>query len=181
MWAEPPVGLENVSAYFVQNFLVSPERTNSWGQHYPVILIPPIERSVTDCDDYKVALPRENRLLVNFSGCSNPFVESQKFEKYVATLSRFIIDEADGRFDEIQFCCSQNLVDFLRRYLRADEHIRIDQLKHAEFLRQLRTSGFLLTAPGITTTLEAVAAKIPFAFPLPHNDSQALVSEIYQQ
>ena len=195
MWEKPPAGIENADIYFVQDYLVSPERIEKWKQLGNLILIPPIgvqaqklhSKSAFDSQDKAkrsssktISEKRRNRLLVNFSGCSNPFVDAVVYEKYVATLLPIILEEAENEFEEIQVCVNRDLAEILNeRYVH--EHLKIGQLPHDEFLKKLADSRFLLTAPGITTTLEAAASSTPFGFLLPQNDSQAMMSEMYRR
>ena len=192
MWREPPEGVENADIYFVQDYLVSPERIEKWKRFCNLILIPPIGVKVASLysesrSEDKIEVPtdqenagkRRNCLLVNFSGCSNPFVDAAIYEKYASTLLPIILEEAENEFEEIQVCVNRDLAEILkRRYFH--QHLTIGQLPHREFLTKLAGARFLLTAPGITTTLEAVASNTPFGFLLPQNDSQAMISEIYR-
>lgn len=195
MWEKPPAGIENADIYFVQDYLVSPERIEEWRQMGNLMLIPPInvqaqkldsESESEDKDEAKrsssetISKKRRNRLLVNFSGCSNPFVDAAVYEKYVLTLLPIILEEAENEFEEIQVCVNRDLAATLNeRYVH--EHLKIGQLPHEQFLKTLADARFLLTAPGITTTLEAVASHTPFGFLLPQNDSQAIMSEMYRR
>ncbi len=180
MWANPPVGVENAEIYFVQDYLVSAERIKQWSDTYPVMLIPPIIAPPESKQTLKPPDERTNRLFVNFSGCSNQYADEKIYEKYAATLTQIIIEEARDKFDEIEICVNQKLADKLKvKFSRSA--LLIGQLPQEEFLLKLADSRFLLTAPGITTTLEAVALKTPLGFLLPQNDSQAMMSEIYRR
>lgn len=179
MWKSPPAGIESVAAYLVQDFLVDRDRIESWRRSCPLVLVPPITEDHPVRVDAGEIRSRENRLLVNFAGCGNPYVGGEVYRKYAATLSRIIVSEA-REFDEVQICCNEGLADFLRSSI-SDRSVKIGHLAHADFLEQLSTSRLLLTSPGITTTLEALRAGIPFRFLLPQNDSQALASEIYRE
>ncbi|MCD9189189.1 MAG: hypothetical protein LUM44_22425 [Pyrinomonadaceae bacterium] len=180
MWREPPRGAENAEIYFVQDYLATPARIEKWSETLRIISVPPI--GILPKHDYSL-IPvneRKNRLLVNFSGCSNQYVNSKIYEIYVATLSKIIDDEASEKFEEIEICVNQTLAEQLKmRFSRSS--VKIGFLPKPEFLQKLAESRFLLTAPGITTTLEAVALKTPLGFLLPQNDSQAVLSEIYRQ
>lgn len=177
MLKSPPNGIENVAAYFVQDFLIERDQIESWGRNGPLVLVPPITEHLPERTSAGEAGGRENRLLVNFAGCGNPYVGSDVYKKYAITLSRAIVSEAHD-FDEVQICCNVELADFLRPSI-PERSVKIGQLLHYDFLEQLSTSRMLLTSPGVTTTLEALRAGIPFRFLLPQNDSQAMMSEIY--
>ena len=178
MWRSLPAGIENVAAYFVQDYLLSPERIEAWAAACPLMLVAPIE-SVTNT---RLEAPPEkrNRLLVNFSGCSNPFAPPEFYERYALVLASFILDEAGQRFDEITFCCNENLAAYLRKNLDSAPSLQVEHYAHEEFLRLLVSSEKVLSSPGITFTLEALALKVPVGFLLPQNDSQALMSERYR-
>lgn len=179
MWNAAPQGIENVAAYFVQDFLLPNDHVQSWHAEYPLVAVPAIMSDhLTSIDsDPK---PRVNKLLVNFSGCSNPHVNGKLFEKYALTLSKLIVDGA-FTFDEIQICTNQKLAALVDSNVTKSKQVKVDCLPQYDFIEQMQTSRLLLTAPGITTTFEALRANIPFAFLLPQNDSQALLSDIYRK
>lgn len=180
MWDAPPVGIGNANTYFAQNFAPARAHIADWRGDDPVILVPPILSGSSLTNAIGSIKPRENRLLVNLAGCDNPFVDATLFVRYATVLACTIADEALG-FDEILVCCSQNIADRIALETSGRPTIKAGHLAHRDFLELLVTSRMLLTAPGITTTLEAVRGDIPFSFLLPQNDSQAIVSEIYRQ
>lgn len=180
MWREPPTGIENAEIYFVQDYLVTSARVEKWSEKLRIISIPPV--GILPDDNFSVTSPndRSNLLLVNFSGCSNQYVDLKVYRKYVTNLSEVIIEEASERFEEIEIYVNQTLADHLKtRFSRSP--VKIGFLPKPEFLQRLAESRFLLTAPGITTTLEAIALKTPLGFLLPQNDSQAVMSEFYRR
>lgn len=178
MWNAVPQGIENVAPYFVQDFLFPQVRIGSWQNSYPLVVVPPIISEQLSTPIINLSL--RNKLLVNFSGCDNPYVDEKVFEKYALTLSNLIIDEA-GAFDEIQICSNRKLAELVDSKVTERKKVKADGLSQDDFIKQMQTSRLMLTAPGITTTLEAMRTKIPFAFILPQNDSQALLSEIYRE
>lgn len=178
MWPSLPAGIENVACYFVQDYLVSPERIQEWAAACPLVLVAPIE-SVSNTR-VEVQPGKRDRLLVNFSGCANPFAPPELYEKYALVLASSILAEAGQRFEGIIFCCNEKLADYLRKNLGAVPSVQVGHYAHEEFLRLLVTSALVLSAPGITSTLEALASQTPLGFLLPQNDSQALMSERYR-
>lgn len=178
MWPSLPDGIENVACYFVQDYLVSPERIQEWAAACPLVLVAPIE-SVSNTR-VKVPSGKRNRLLVNFSGCANPFALPELYEKYALVMASSIVAEAGQRFESIVFCCNEKLADYLRKNLGTDPCVQVGHYAHEEFLRLLVSSVLVLSAPGITSTLEALASQTPLGFLLPQNDSQALMSERYR-
>jgi hypothetical protein len=178
MWPSLPAGIENVATYFVQDYLLSPDRIHDWSLACPLVLVAPIE-SVSNT---RLEAPpgKRDRLLVNFSGCANPFAPPGLYEKYALVLASSIFSEAGHDFEEIVFCCNEKLAEYLRRNLGATPFVQVGHYAHEEFLSLLVSSSLVLSAPGITSTLEALAAQTPLGFLLPQNDSQALMSERYR-
>jgi hypothetical protein len=174
MWPSPPAGIENVAAYFVQDYLLSPERIQEWRCSSPLVLVAPIEaRTLAQIE---VPGEKSNRLLVNFSGCANPFAPASLYEDYASVLTSAILEAAGERFAQIVFCCNESLARYLRGKFGA-ESVRFEHLPHRDFLQMLVSSKTVLSAPGITSTLEALTLGVPVRFLLPQNDSQALISE----
>lgn len=174
MWPDPPPRLERARAYFVQNYLVEQDRIKSWGEHFPLILVDPIH---PELEQQEVASSTQ-QLLVNFSGCANPFAPTSLFKRYVEVLAQAVLAQAE-LFDKVIFCCNEQLGEYLRRILTHSKAIVAGHLPHNEFLDTLSRSSALLTSPGITTTLEANALGKKVRFLLPQNYSQALMSERY--
>lgn len=178
MWPSIPAGIENVAAYFVQDYLMPPARVRQWAAESPLVLVAPIETASNTKPE--AARGESNQLLVNFSGCSNPFAPSGLYEKYALILASAILEESSGRFEQINFSCNEKIVRHLRRRFGGLPSVRIEHFTHEDFLRLLATSALVLSAPGITTTLESLALRVPVRFLLPQNDSQALLSERYR-
>ena len=177
MWPTPPAGIENAAAYFVQDYLLPEERVKDWTAACPLVLVAPIA-SVSS--GLEVRAEKQNRLLVNFSGCANPFAPPELYEKYALVLASAILEEAGQRYERIVFCGNEKLADYLRRNLGAAPFVQFAHFAHEDFLRLLVSSALVLSVPGITSTVEALASETPLAFLLPQNDSQALMSERYR-
>ncbi len=177
MWRTLPAGIEHVAAYFVQDFLTSPERIRQWSQTTPLVLVAPIETASRMREE---PARSSHQLLVNFSGCANPFAAPAIYEKYAFTLANAVRQAAGSRYQEIIFSCNKQLAAALRQSLPASPGMQIGQFAHQEFLALLRSSALVLSAPGVTTTLEALASRTPLRFLLPQNDSQARLSELYR-
>lgn len=176
MWPSLPAGIENASAYFVQDYLLLPERIQDWSAACPLVLVAPIE-SVSSLE---VPPEKVNRLLVNFAGCANPFAPPELYEKYGLVLASSILEEAGQRYERIVFCCNEPLANYLRRSVGSASSVEFGHFAHDEFVRLLVSSALVLSAPGITSTLEGLASQTPLGFLLPQNDSQALLSERYR-
>ncbi|HEV7744527.1 MAG TPA: hypothetical protein VGO56_06000 [Pyrinomonadaceae bacterium] len=173
MWPSLPAGIGNAAVYFVQDYLLSRERIRDWSLACPLVLVAPIE-SVSSLE---VPPEKVNRLLVNFAGCANPFAPSELYEKYGFILTSSILEEAEQRYERIVFCCNEPLANYLRRSVGAASSVEFRHFAHDEFLQLLVSSQRVLSAPGITSTVEALASQTDFGFLLPQNDSQALISE----
>jgi len=176
LWPAPPLGVNNTRAYFVQNYLVPDQRVRDWRETCSLVLVGPILPNMSRFQQINGA---RKRLLVNFSGCANPFAPPTLFQRYVEVLARAIVDQA-GAFDEVTFCCNEELSGHLRHMLRDSGSANAAYFSHDDFLEMLAGSSVLLTSPGITTTLEANALGKPTRFLLPQNYSQALMSEHYR-
>jgi hypothetical protein len=175
MWSTLPEGVQNTKAYFIQNYLVPRDRIECWRKECPAVhSVAPIIRKVD-----QQPLPGHH-LVVNFSGCANPFADSKLFEKYVDVLARAVLKNAVG-FNRVIFCCNEHLRGHLGKLLADIELVVIDHFAHESFLKVLATASKLLTSPGITTTLEANSMNKPIRFLLPQNYSQALMSEQYRR
>jgi hypothetical protein len=178
MWPSLPAGIENAAAYFVQDYLLPPERVQDWAASSPLVLVAPIE-SVSGTS-LEVRSEKRNWLLVNFSGCSNPFAPPDLYEKYALVLASSILMESGQHYEGITICCNETLADYLRKNLGASPSVQVGHYPHDQFLRLLVSSALVLSAPGITSTMEALASQTPLGFLLPQNDSQALMSERYR-
>ncbi|HKP76121.1 MAG TPA: hypothetical protein VJT67_11305 [Longimicrobiaceae bacterium] len=178
MWPAPPAGIENVERYFVQDYLLPQERVSAWRDTVPLELVAPIEATA----GYGVKRnggSAAGRLLVNLSGCGNPYVDPGLFEEYAMAIGEAVLDAAAGR--ELTLCCNERLAKRLRERLAPGPGVRVGHLPHHEFLQALADSSLVLTSPGITTTVEALALGRAPRFLLPQNYSQALISERYSR
>jgi hypothetical protein len=75
----------------VQNYLVPPERLETWKLQTRVVSVATIGKQLSERG--AEPLPGK-RLLVNFSGCANPFAPSELFERYVSVLTDAIVSNA---------------------------------------------------------------------------------------
>lgn len=180
MWPRPPASLEKVSRVFVQDYLLPNHRLVEWRDSSAVTVVSPIHEASRD-DGLYPHHPSTSLLLVNFSGCANPFGAHDLYKRYVEVLSDAIVEEADGRFKSIVFCCNRRLAAHIEQRHRRRPEVSAGHLAPAEFRRLMTSAARLLTAPGITTTLEALAVGVPPGFLLPQNYSQALLSERYRR
>jgi hypothetical protein len=178
MWQSLPEGIENSAAYFVQDYLIPAERISEWSAKSKLVLVAPIETASDAADGTPSS--KENQLLINFSGCANPFAPPELYEQYALVLATAILSAAGDDYERIIFCCNQQLASYLQNRLPASSAVTVGHFAHEEFLSLLRSSLLVLSAPGITTTLEAIATRAIVRFLLPQNDSQALLGEQYR-
>jgi nucleoside 2-deoxyribosyltransferase len=176
LWSGPPPGVNNAKAYFVQDYLVPEDRVENWRRECRLVPVGPI---LHDLAQRKRSSSGPSILLVNFSGCANPYTASDLFERYVEVLALAILDHAED-FDEVIFCCNERLSQHLVGLLKSHNNVAVGHLSHDEFIDVLARSSAVLTAPGITTTLEANALGKSIRFLLPQNYSQAIMSEQYR-
>lgn len=178
MWSDLPAGMENVRAYFIQDFLFTAARLDGWSNRAPIKLIGPI---ITQHEP-KITTPDidSGSLLINLSGCANPFGDHELYQRYAETLVRLILEELPQCYTAVTVCCNDGLALWLQqqfpRISWSFGHLAPDR-----FQEQLRRSQLVLTSPGITTVLEALALNKPLRFLLPQNYSQALLSEQYSE
>jgi hypothetical protein len=175
MWPALPNGIDSVTAYFIQSYLMSNDRVQAWRTKIPLVLVGPIQ---PDLDIY-VSTTDKRELLVNFSGCANPFAPPELFVSYVEVLTQAVLEHS-REFDWLTFCCNEHLSGCIRHIVGDSKYITVGHLTHCQFLEKLVNASAVLTAPGITTTLEADSLCKPSRFLLPQNYSQALMSERYR-
>ncbi|MBA3532627.1 MAG: hypothetical protein H0T73_11950 [Ardenticatenales bacterium] len=174
LWHSIPDGTEKAALYFLQDYLLPAERIEAFHRVTNTRVIPPI------MDWPTVPTSKENVLLVNFSGSDNPFVQSTFFTDYAEVVGKIILEAAGTRFDHIYFATNRQLAAHLERVLSPSQlSFSCGYYSHEAFLDLLGRCRLLLTTPGITTTLEAMALRVDIGFLLPQNYSQALMAESY--
>ncbi|RQW19083.1 hypothetical protein EH196_19260 [Bacillus sp. C1-1] len=171
MWDKLPKGIENVSKYYVQDFML--EEKNLKLDQLEII------RPITfDTNNY-LSKEKENMLLVNFSGMCNPFTSQEYFKKYVCEISEIIINLFYDEFDEIVFTTNSSLKKDVEVNFKSLSKVKFLFLKHADFLEYMQRSRVVFSTPGITITLEARELDIDLKYLLPTNYSQVLLSNKY--
>jgi len=175
LWPTPPSGIENVSYYFIQRYLVDEHRLAEWKQNLPVVPVGPICRQLPSENNSTVI---DNRtLLVNFSGCVNPLTDEAVYKEYALTLTRWIAIEASGLYNKIIVCVQRHIADDIRREVEFPCSAKVAHLSPNDFSRRLAAADCILTSPGITTTLELLVLGKRPSFLLAQNYSQALLNE----
>jgi nucleoside 2-deoxyribosyltransferase len=187
MWPSIPDSVHLARAYFVQDYL---QGANTSGAVLPnnTVLVPPILSP-------SIRAPRaewesqSGYLLVNMAGCRNPILPPQYYEKYVtqmlaglATALRLIDRERLRQISRVVVCGNGELLDAARAVDWTGLSFPVERrfIPPKEFLLELRRCEFLLTSPGLTATLEAIALNVPFRFLLPQNYSQFRIMKYYR-
>ena len=181
MWQEIPPGIERVRRYFVQDYLVQGDRVREWRERAAIELVAPVDAAANGTRDGHVVAPRQtDLLLVNFAGCASPLSTDAHYVDYAQTLTDVIVGQAADEFGSVVIACNARLAGRLRANLRLPPNVSIDYYPPDEFLALLTSARRVLSAPGITTTIEAIRLEAPIRFLLPQNYSQALISERYR-
>lgn len=173
MWPTMPANLERSAHYFVQNYLLPRDRVKEWGKSVRVVTTGPI----CDGDALLAVCRNDKKLLINFSGCSNPILNDKVYHNYVSLLSSIILDVCGKYFNRVVICTREDLHPVIRECVGARAGVSVVHLPRDRFLSEMCDCGALLTSPGITTTLEALRFGTPIGFLLPQNYSQYLLSE----
>ncbi|PEB54482.1 hypothetical protein COM79_24955 [Bacillus cereus] len=173
LWDQLPEGIEKVSQYFIQDFLLNCKniREDIVSTHIinPITII-----DSTPCKE-------ENILLVNYSGMCNPFTSKEFFHLYAKTCTELILELFYEQFDKIVFTTNVTLAQELRELFREYSKVEFDFLKHDEFINIMKKSRYMLSTPGITATLEGKILGKNIGYLLPSNYSQVLLSQKYME
>ncbi|OXS64586.1 hypothetical protein B0G93_101496 [Bacillus sp. V-88] len=171
MWDELPKGIENVSEYYIQDFLLDQKNINK--EVVDTYIINPITiMNPTECKE-------EDWMLVNYSGMCNPFTSPDFFSRYSKSLTKIILEEYHDKFERIVFTTNTYLAAELQVEFSEYSNIYFECLPHDEFIELMSKSRLVLTTPGITATLEGRMLGKRMGYLLPSNYSQVLLSEKY--
>lgn len=173
MWPNLPPDIDRARAYFVQRYLMPEDRLLSWRNECSLVPVGPIiDTSLPD-----IPPAHRSQLMVNISGCANPFVENELYTEYARVQTEYLLEFASEMYDHIVISARQSLHDTLRVAMGNADNVAIAHLPPMAFVQQMACSSRVLTAPGITTTLEALSLGKQIGFLLPQNYSQALLAE----
>lgn len=179
LWPHLPAGVEKAFVYGVQGYLLDsrPDRERELPRNslrLRPILDPEIQRLARD-------VAREPDLaLINLGGCCNPFVPPRDLAQYAVELVRASLRPLRSRFSRIEVHTNANLAAVIQEAV-GNGAVTVRHSSHRDFLDSLARCGLLLTTPGITATLEAIALGTPIKFLPPSNYSQYRILEIYHQ
>ncbi len=187
MWPTIPVSVASARVYFVQDYLLG-ARISDKSLPDNTILVPPIlspsintSRATWEIED--------GYLLVNLSGLRNPILPPGYYARYVQMLLRGLkaalheIHDRHLRLIRRVLVCGNN--DLLGTDMGLDWSelpfpVELNFVAHHRFLLEMRRCELLLTSPGLTTTLEALALGVSCRFLLPQNYSQFRISMRYR-
>lgn len=186
MWPRPPDGIENARSYLVQDFLLDAAAVDGAlpanAVLTPPILSPTLTRPRAEWE------AEDGYLLVNLGGCRNPYRPSRAYERYVHWMLDGLVGALRGdgsephRIRRVLVCGNPDLLATARTVDWSDTGVRVECrfVAHAEFLHELRRCESLLTSPGLTATLEALALEVPSRMLLPQNYSQFRIDAHYR-
>lgn len=187
MWPSVPEAVSRARAYFVQDYLLG---ASTSGAPLPAntVLVPPILSPA-------IRAPRaewegqDGYLLVNLAGCRNPILPPDYYARYVAQMLAGLADalrridrEGLRPINRVVVCGNGDLLDAARAVDWTGLSFPVERrfLPPREFLLELRRCELLLTSPGLTATLEALALGVPFRLLLPQNYSQFRIVSHYR-
>jgi len=180
MWPTVSSSLAHAHSYLVQDYLL--DATDSHTQLpdnalvVPPIVSPAIGRPRAEWE------AEPGYVLVHLGGCRNPILLPRAYERYVTEVLRGLVESLnDGGHDvrRVLVCGNEQL---MTTHLgdHSDMLVECRFLPHAEFLLELRRCERLITSPGLTTTLEALALNVPCQLLLPQNYSQFRIDRHYR-
>jgi hypothetical protein len=183
MWPEPPRSVLRAHSYVVQDYLL--EATSS---HAPLpsntAIVPPIlSPSIRGVRAGWEA--EEGYLLVNLGGCRSPLLPPRAYELYVTEMLAGLsgaLARPGHSVGRVLVCGNEELLSTVSatQWAQAGVPVECRFVPHADFLHELRRCERVLTSPGLTTTLEALALNVPCQLLLPQNYSQYRIDSYYR-
>ncbi len=187
LWPSFPEGIEIAQIYFLQDYLLQ-ARTTEATLPPNTLLVPPIISPSINASREAWEVEK-GYLLVNLAGCRNPILPPSQYERYVKVMLQ-------GLFAALQEVCGRGLRNISRVLVCGNKDllaagagfawgqlpfpVEVQFLPPKRFLVELRRCELLLTSPGLTATLEALALDVPFRFLIPQNFSQFRISTYYR-
>jgi nucleoside 2-deoxyribosyltransferase len=187
MWPSIPDAVTRAQTYFVQDYLLG---ANTSGSVLPknAALVPPIISPAIRAPRAKWE-SQTGYVLVNFAGCRNPIFPPWYYKNYVKQMLAALVDALRVLDQRRLRPINRVVVCGNRELLAATESVDWTGLSFPvergffpprEFLLELRRCELLLTSPGLTATLEAIALNVPVRFLLPQNYSQFRIMNYYR-
>ncbi len=183
MWPERPSSIARTRSYLVQNYLLEATACNAPLPDNTVIVPPIVSPTIHGARAAWEA--EEGYVLVNLGGCRSPILPPRAFERYVAKMLTGLagaLRRPGHSVHRVLVCGNEALlaaappVDWKLAGVPVEQRF----LPHSDFIRELRRCERLVTAPGLTTTLEALALNVPCQLLLPQNYSQFRIDAHYR-
>ncbi len=175
MWPSQPDGIDNVSNYFIQEYLTDKIRLSNWKSCNSISFVGPICRSFSNNNSNTISDSKV--LLINFSGCANPMIKESLYIEYAITLSQLITNEASKKYNKIIISVQNKIAKHILQNVEFQCTSEVGLKSPKDFIHCITEADCILTTPGITTTLELLINGKRPSYLLAQNYSQALINE----
>jgi hypothetical protein len=175
MWHQIPESYLKAKQYWVQNFYGVEQRAARLPQRPQIVgpILPSKTPSVAGGGA---------GLLVNLGGCETPFgrmyEESPYVDVIVQSLARSAL--ADVYRDRTLLIAGQGCIDSIKSRL-AGLAVNAESLSLSDAEAAFQQADLILTAPGLTATLQAFRSEAPALFLPPQNYSQWLILNLLRE
>jgi hypothetical protein len=161
-----PPAFHGATRYWAQDFLGLRERVAD-DSPTPVVVGPVVDPKVRSRER------GDERLLINLGGCESPDGPDPNAPRYAAfVVAGFRDSTLSRRFARrTTLMAGARCADALRTMNQADD-VELISVSHAGALERLARASLILTAPGLTMTLESFQSGAPTYFLPPQNYSQ---------
>ncbi len=170
-WKEiPPSHLDADEIFWVKFPGMERKLLSDKSIHLISSLLTPIPRS---------AEMRKDQLIIQLGGVSYPLREglpTHYLELLAAALNRF---SSKKMYRRLIVAAGSEAIHFLRMRITSPL-FELRTFTKAEFVHELERTSHLVTAAGISSTLEAFSAEIPTSFLLPLNLSQVALTDLLE-
>lgn len=177
-----PAPFRMARRYWVQRF-------DAFGQHSTALpsnarVVGPIVQSRATPLDRTPPKMRQGHLIVNVGGGESPHGQLSEKTAYIDFVIRGIIESSltlkSACFDGIKFVAGGRCIDYLRQnYSRTG--IEFCSVSHRESQQLFSSAAWVLTSPGLTTSLECFQLGVPTFFLPPQNYSQWRILQTFRR
>jgi len=187
MWQAVPSVLARAHTYCVQDYLLGASLTERVFPENTSLVPPIVSPGVGSARDPGGV--EHGYLLASVAGCRNPILPPDFYRDYVRVTVAAVASAVERirrkgtlAIKRVLICGNPDLVRDASSCLppSGSLEVRCEYLPHPSFLGELRKCEVLLTSPGLTGTLEALALNVPCKFLLPQNYSQLRIIAHYQ-
>ena len=161
-----PEPFRHASRYWTQRFFG--KEIGSWRLSPPPTVVAPIVAPIATVR----SVPRVD-LLIHLGGCASPTATAEDHYRYAAFITRAIVSAELPVLGRTLLLAGESCAERLRGEFPGCG-IEFDSLPHEDALGALANSGFVLTSPGVTATLECFRLGVATFFLPPQNYSQWL-------